>query len=147
MFPLTVWLIEGKPRPILVDAGLGDVGRMNRDAGHILAEPIVQEPEQEIRAQLSRFGYRPEDIGKVILTYLHFDHMDQLGLFNKAEIVISKKGLEGAKAASPSWAPDETMEILTGSGANRVVALDNEQVEPGLKVAWVGGHTPCSQAV
>ena len=120
---------------------------MNRDAGHVLVEPIVQEPEKEIRAQFSRFGYRPEDIGKVILTHLHFDHVDQLGLFNKAEIVVSKKGLEGAKAASPSWAPDETMEILTGSGANRVVALDNEQVEPGLEVAWMGGHTPCSQAV
>ena len=121
MFPLTVWLIEGKPRPIQVDAGLGDVGRMNRDAGHVLAEPIVQEPEQKIRAQLSRFGYRPEDIGNVILKLLDFDYVDQLGLFNKAEIVVSKKGLEGAQAALPSRAPDETMEILTGSGANRVV--------------------------
>ena len=130
-----------------MNAGLGDVGRMNRDAGHVLAEPIVQRPDQDIRAQLSRFGYQPDEIGKVILTHLHFDHVDQLGLFNKAEIVVSKRGLEGARAASPSWAPDETMEILTGSGSNRVDALDDGQVEEGIEVAWMGGHTPCSQAV
>ena len=146
-FPLTVWLIEGGDGPILVDAGLGDVGRMNRDAGHVLAEPIVQTPDQEIRAQLKMCGYAPSDIGMMILTHLHFDHVDQLGLYENARIVVSKRGLELARSAAHCWAPPETMDILVGHRADRVITLDDTQVVRGIEVAWMGGHTPCSQAV
>ena len=146
-FPLLVWLIEGGPGPILVDTGLADVARMNRDAGHVLAEPIVQLPEEEIRVQLNRLGLTADDISMVILTHLHFDHVDQLSLFSNARIVVSRRGLERARAASPSWAPEETLDLLTRTGADRVIALDDEAVMPGIEVAWMGGHTPCSQAV
>ena len=79
-FPLIVWLLRRAEGPILVDTGLGDVDEMNRGAAHVLAEPIVQIPEQEIRQQLLRFDVRTEDVRWVFLTHLHFDHVDQLDL-------------------------------------------------------------------
>ena len=146
-FPLIVWLIEGEGGPMLVDAGLGDVAAMNSGAAHVLAEPISQEPEEEIRVQLKRHGYVPEDIGRVFITHLHFDHVDQLDLYVNAEIVVSGRGLAAARAVSPTWAPEETLALLEDTGEGRVRAIDDAEVMSGIDVVWMGGHTPCSQAV
>lgn len=149
-FMLFVWLIEGGDRPILVDAGLSHVEEMNTGAAHVLVQPIVQPPEQATLAQLARHGYRPEDIGYVFITHLHFDHVDQLDLYTNAKIVVSARGLAAATANpgwAGSWAPRKTLEGLTNTWKERVIAVDDTEVLPGVQVMWIGGHTPCSQAI
>ncbi|MFC1713204.1 N-acyl homoserine lactonase family protein [Candidatus Poribacteria bacterium] len=149
-FGLFLWLIEGGEKPILVDAGLEDVEDMNRGAAHVLAKPIVQPPEEATLTQLARHGYQPEDIGYVFITHLHFDHVDQLDLYTNAKIVVSARGLAAATANQGwvgSWAPGKTLEGLTNLWKERVITVDDIQVAPGIKVMWIGGHTPCSQAV
>jgi glyoxylase-like metal-dependent hydrolase (beta-lactamase superfamily II) len=146
-FPLIVWLIEGEGGPMLVDAGLGDVAAMNSGAAHVMVEPIRQKPEEEIRVQLRHQGYGVEDIRRVLITHLHFDHVDQLDLYVNAEIVVSGRGLAAARASSPSWAPEKTLALLEAAGEGRVLAIDNCEVIPGIDVVWMGGHTPCSQAI
>jgi len=149
-FGLFVWLIEGGGKPILVDAGLSDVAEMNRGAAHVLAKPIIQPRQETTLEQLNRHGYRPEDIGYVFITHLHFDHVDQLDLYTNAEIVVSARGLAAA-TANPgwvgSWAPGKTLEGLTNTWKDRVIAVDDAEVVPGISVLWIGGHTPCSQAI
>ena len=149
-FALFLWLIEGGEKPILVDAGLYNVEEMNRGAAQVLAQPISQPPEQATLAQLARHGYRPEDIGHVFITHLHFDHVDQLDLYTNAKIVVSARGLAAA-TANPgwvgSWAPGKTLEGLTDTWKERVIAVDDTEVLPGVEVLWIGGHTPCSQAI
>jgi len=149
-FGLFLWLIEGGDKPILVDAGLDDVEDMNRGAAHVLATPIVQPSEEATLAQLACHGYRPEDIGYVFITHLHFDHVDQLDLYTNAKIVVSARGLAAA-TANPgwrgSWAPGKTLEGLTNLWKDRVIVVDDAEVTPGIEVLWIGGHTPCSQAV
>ena len=149
-FYLYVWLIEGGAAPILVDAGLVHVDEMNRGAAHVLAEPITQAPEEQTIAQLARHGVKGEDVGYVFLTHLHFDHVDQLDLYTSARLVVSRRGLEAA-AAFPgwkgSWAPAKTLEGLTKLWRDRVIAADDAEVLPGIRTMWLGGHTPCSQAV
>jgi glyoxylase-like metal-dependent hydrolase (beta-lactamase superfamily II) len=149
-FMLFLWLIEGGEKPMLVDAGLYDVQDMNRGAAHVLAEPIVQLPEQATITQLARHGYRPEDMEYVFITHLHFDHVDQLELYTNAKIVVSARGLAAA-TANPgwvgSWAPGKTLEGLTNTWKERVIAVDDAEVVPGVRVMWIGGHTPCSQAI
>ncbi len=144
-----LWLILGGDRPILVDTGLDNVEEMNRGAAHVLRRPIVQEPGQSTREQLARFGLKGEDIGAVILTHLHFDHVDCLDQFPSARIHVSARGLELATADGwkGSWAPGKTLEILTRTAKDRTVAQDDAEVAPGIRTMRVGGHTPCSQAV
>jgi glyoxylase-like metal-dependent hydrolase (beta-lactamase superfamily II) len=101
-YALLVWLVEGGPRPMLVDAGLCDVAEMNRGARHVLAEPITQSPEQRVEAQLAGFGYSPADVGAVFITHLHFDHVDELPRFENAGLYVSARGLAAA-TQNPGW--------------------------------------------
>lgn len=149
-FTLFLWLIEGGDKPMLIDAGLEDVADMNKGAAHVLAKPIIQPPEETTLAQLARYGYKPEDIGYVFITHLHFDHVDQLDIYTNAKIVVSARGLAEA-TKNPgwvgSWAPGKTLEGLTNTWKDRVIAVDDAEIVPGISVLWLGGHTPCNQAV
>ncbi|MBD3177526.1 MAG: MBL fold metallo-hydrolase [Armatimonadia bacterium] len=149
-FALLVWLIEGPAGPCLVDAGLRHVDEMNEGAAHVLAEPITQRPEEDVRALLSARGLAPEDIRTVVVTHLHFDHVDNLDLFTEARIVVSERGFREATKNpgwAGSWAPGKTLEGLTGPWADRVTLTDNAEVLPGIGTVWLGGHSPCSQGV
>ncbi len=149
-YALHIWLVLGGERPVLIDAGLGNVEEMNRGAAGVLVRPIVQSPSERVAACLGRFGLRPDDIGTVIITHLHFDHVDELELFREARIVVSGKGLAGA-TRNPgwkgSWAPAHVLEGLTRTWKDRVVAEDDIEPVPGIRTFWIGGHTLCSQAV
>lgn len=148
-YGLFVWLILGGEKPILVDTGLENVEEMNTGAAGVLKEKITQKPEERTVEQLARFGLKPEDIGSIIITHLHFDHVDCLDQFPNASIYVSGQGLEKATANNwhGSWAPGKTLDLLTNKAKDRVVAEDNVEVAPGIRTMWVGGHTPCSQCV
>lgn len=149
-YNLFLWLIEGGPKPILVDAGLRNVDEMNRGAAHVLAEPITQSSHETARAQLAARGLHPEDIGAVIITHLHFDHVDELDIYTNARIFVSKRGLSAATAFvgwHGSWAPFKTLRGLTAEWRDRTEAVDDCEIVPGIRTLWIGGHTPCSQAV
>jgi len=149
-YNLYLWLIKGREEPILVDTGLKDVEEMNRGAAHVLAEPIVQDADETAQSQLAKFGIGTEEIEWVFITHLHFDHVNELGIYKNARIVVSRRGLEAATAFpgwKGTWAPWEVLDGLTKVWKDRVVAIDDTEVLPGLRTMWLGGHTPCSQAV
>jgi glyoxylase-like metal-dependent hydrolase (beta-lactamase superfamily II) len=149
-YMLFSWLIEGGEKPILVDSGLYNVEEMNQGAAHVLAKPITQSANEATIMQLAAHGYKPEDIEYVFITHLHFDHVDQLDIYTNAKIVVSGKGLASA-TANPgwvgSWAPGKTLKGLTDTWKERTIAVDNEEILPGISVMWLGGHTPCSQGI
>ena len=149
-YALHLWLLLGGEHPVLVDVGLGNVEEMNRGAAGVLARPIVQAPSERTVNQLALHGIRPEEIGTIILTHLHFDHVDELGRFANARIVVSGRGLAEATRHPQwhgSWAPGRILEGLTRRWVQRVIARDDIEPLPGLRTFWIGGHTPCSQAV
>ncbi|HEY3284007.1 MAG TPA: N-acyl homoserine lactonase family protein [Armatimonadota bacterium] len=149
-YQLFLWLVEGGPYPILVDAGLRRVDEMNQGAAHVLAEPITQLPGETAAAQLAVKGVRPEDVGAVFITHLHFDHVDELGLYPNARLIVSGRGLAAATAFpgwQGSWAPHKTLQGLAHDWRDRVSATDDAEILPGIRTMWLGGHTPCSQAV
>ncbi len=143
-YALYVFLILGGERPMLVDAGLNDVAEMNRGAAKVLREPITQRPEETVRAQLSKFGLTPEDIGHVFITHLHFDHVDGLTDLTNAKVYVGKKewelgsawghgGIVAAFNRNPQW-------------KRRLVLVEDQQILPGIESFWIGGHTLGSTA-
>lgn len=147
-FALYIWLILGGDKPILVDAGLTDVTEMNRGAAHVLREPITQDKHESSPSQLRKFGLDPEDIGHVLITHLHFDHVDDLLLYTNAKVYIGKKEWEGATTRAPSWGHGRIMhEFLNNPQCRqRLVPVEDQEVLPGIESFWVGGHTPGSIA-
>jgi len=147
-FALYIWLILGGDTPILVDAGLSNVEEMNRGAAHVLREPITQSKYESSRAQLRKFGLTPEDVGHVLITHLHFDHVDDLLNYKNARVYVGKKEWEGATSAAPSWGHGRIMHefINNPNCRQRLVLVEDQEILPGLESFWVGGHTPGSMA-
>jgi len=147
-FALYIWLVLGGDKPILIDAGLSDIEEMNRGAAHVLREPITQDKSESGTAQLRKFGLKPEDIGHVFITHLHFDHVDDLLAYKNAKVYIGKKEWEGATSAAPTWGHGKIMHEFSNNPScrERLVLVEDEEVLPGIESFWVGGHTPGSTA-
>jgi glyoxylase-like metal-dependent hydrolase (beta-lactamase superfamily II) len=147
-YALYMWLILGGEKPIMVDAGLSDVAEMNRGAAPVLRQPITQDQREGTLAQLRKFGLAPEDIGYVLVTHLHFDHVDDLPLYTKAGVYIGKKEWEGATAAAPSWGHARVLREFTSNPRcrERLILVEDQEVLPGIESFWIGGHTPGSMA-
>lgn len=148
-YSLYYWLVLGAEKPILVDTGLDNVDEMNQGAAHVMAEPISQSADERAELQLRRFGLTETDIGAVVITHLHFDHVDRLDKFTNAKVFVSGSGFAAATANNwhGSWAPGKTLELLTKTAPERTVAEDNAEVAPGMRTMWMGGHSKCSQAL
>jgi glyoxylase-like metal-dependent hydrolase (beta-lactamase superfamily II) len=147
-YALYLWLILGGDKPILVDAGLSNVEEMNRGAARVLREPISQRRDEHSRAQLRKFGLAPEDVGHVLITHLHFDHVDDLLNYKNAKVYVGKKEWIGATTAAASWGHGRVMHELSNNPdwKRRRVLVEDQEVLPGIESFWIGGHTPGSTA-
>ncbi len=150
-YALYVWLVLGGEKPILIDAGLGDVAHMNEGAAKVFDQPITQRPEESSRAQLKKFGLTPEDIGHVFVTHLHFDHVDEIFNYTNATLHFGKKEWEGATANDGvgSWCDGRVLFKLRDDPAWRGrldLVEDGEEALPGIEGLWLGGHTPGTMA-
>ncbi|HPU26030.1 MAG TPA: N-acyl homoserine lactonase family protein [Phycisphaerae bacterium] len=147
-YALYIWLVLGGDKPILVDAGISDIEEMNRGAAKVLYKPIHKNPGENCRDQLRKFGLTPDDIGHVLITHLHFDHVDDLLLYRNAKVYVGRKEWELATSGGPTWGHGK---ILGTFGSEpeyrrRLHLVDDEEIFPGIEAFWVGGHTPGSMA-
>jgi len=143
-FNLYVWVIEGGEHPVLIDTGLVDVEGFNKGTAAYIIGGVTQRPDELPETMLSNAGIDPADVSHVLITHLHGDHCNNVGMYPNATVVVNRKGfLEGfptnigqgfMSALIPRW-PDSLR--LTG----------DEEILPGIRVFWIGGHSVCSQAI
>ena len=67
--PVNVYLVQEENRNILIDAGPGVTERHNKEKYEI-------DRPRNLLPALSELGIHAEDIDRVVLTHLHFDHSD-----------------------------------------------------------------------
>ncbi|MBI4027408.1 MAG: N-acyl homoserine lactonase family protein [Verrucomicrobia bacterium] len=144
------WLLTGQGRNVLVDTGLG-APRFKEDYQTVDAFRI--ERGEDTLSHLEKQGLHADDIDQVILTHLHLDHCLNLPLFPRAEIILSHRAWETMCSPPhpalipPSLYPRKIFAHLKRH-RNRVRLIgDDEDVLPGIRCFWVGGHSPCSQCV
>ena len=142
---LTVWLLKGRDRTVLVDAGF------YRDEFLRSWRPAQFRRPSEV---LDSLGVRSASVTDVVVTHVHWDHLDGADLFPNARIWIQREEYEhhvGAKgevldrAISPV---DATMlHNLRTDGRVRLVEGDAQEIIPGIRVYTGGRHTFASQYV
>jgi glyoxylase-like metal-dependent hydrolase (beta-lactamase superfamily II) len=140
------WLLEGPGgRRVLVDAGFYRQKFLDawKPADFVRPSEVVR-----------RFGIAPDSITDVIISHVHWDHLDGADLFPNARIWIQRAEYEyyvGAGGA-PLHSAIDTVDagMLSGfqrAGRLNLVEGDGRQILPGL-VAYTGGkHTYASQFV
>lgn len=172
-FALYSFLIEGDNGEILiVDFGPKEPAYFNesfrryklfreRGDGRENPDDVVQ-PEGNTLDHLKRRGIPPEKVGHIIFTHLHYDHLGGsrppdpglLADFPNAVIHISKKGWQhnlDSREDGWRWSSyvdfDISQHIFVKGKKGMARFEDDAVVLPGIRTAYLGGHSPCSQAV
>src|SRR6185295_6031971 len=105
-------------------------------------------------AALAPLGIKPEDVTDIIVTHVHWDHMDGLHLFPRAKVWIQRAEYEyyvGPKGERLQGAVDSLDAIMIAGikAAGRVAPVEGDSVAvlPGVRVYTGGKHTFASEYV
>lgn len=145
--PTFVFLIEGGKELVLVDTGMAWTERASKyhHGGSYQPEGMA------IHEQIAKLGYKLEDIGKIVFTHMHWDHIFYMEKFTKAQYIASRKEYEFAMNPIPLYyksyehpalgvtRPFEGLKIDTVEGEAEII--------PGVRVFPTPGHSVGHQAV
>jgi len=141
---MTIWLMKGPDgRIVLLDAGFKreDLIQRWKPAGYVTPA-----------AALERFGVRREAVTDIIISHVHWDHLDGADLFPNARIWIQKEEYEhhidstGKRLANAIDTADATMlHNMKLAGRVNLVDGDAREIIPGITVYIGGKHTFQSQ--
>lgn len=122
---------------------LGPRARMTRNDGEFIVD------------QLAARGLTPDDVTHVFLTPLQLYSVSNVDRFRNARIMITKRGWvhfhtthDHPHDNRATSIPDELLVHLVTTAWDRVHLLDDEeQIAPGLRTWWSGGHHRASMVV
>jgi glyoxylase-like metal-dependent hydrolase (beta-lactamase superfamily II) len=140
---MMVWVIKGGGRTILVDAGFHRDDFVNR------WHPTDFIPPSEA---IGKLGIKPEDVTDVIVSHVHWDHLDGIDLFPRAKVWIQREEFEHHLDSS-GVVKDRAIDagdaqLLAGiarEGRVMLVDGDGKEIIPGITVYTGGKHTFASQ--
>jgi glyoxylase-like metal-dependent hydrolase (beta-lactamase superfamily II) len=141
---MMVWLLEGSDgRKVLVDAGFHRADFVRR------WKPVDFLPPDDAVAHA---GVPADSITDLIITHIHWDHLDGIDLFPRAHIWIQREEYEhyidadGHRLASAIDTGDARL-LADAKAAGRVTLIDGDgrEILPGITVYTGGKHTFASQ--
>jgi len=144
---MTIWLVRGNGRNILVDSGFYHPQFFKNFKVNDFVKPSDA---------LAPLKLKPEDITDIIITHLHWDHADGADLFPNSRIWIQKDELE--YYAGEAWEtadtsggidPDDVLTLVKFNTQGRVSLVhgDAQEILPGITCYIGGRHTYQSQYV
>lgn len=141
-----LWCLKSPENTILVDAGVSPKLAHERNlSGYVSPAQLLE-----------GIGVIAEEVEHVILTHLHWDHVDGLDLFPNAQVHVQKAErdfwLHDKTADSPPFTfflNDKTRSVcksIEASGRMRLVDGDH-QILPGIECLLAPGHSIALQAI
>lgn len=139
--PFVVWYIRGASQNILVDTGI--------EAQDYLAfHPSFRDAQvtrvQSFDQALASVGITPAQVEVVVQTHLHFDHCHNLRRCPQARVLVQKAEYDFALDPAP-YAGIYRPELWQGADLHLIEG--EYQIEPGLSLLPVPGHSAGGQAV
>jgi N-acyl homoserine lactone hydrolase len=135
-----VWFIQGAESKILVDAGATIEMAMVRGLPREALEKI-----QSLEEGLARLNLKPGDIDIVILTHLHYDHVQLATQFVNAKFIVQRDELNFASNPHASATQFYNKELF--AGLKYEVVNGDKQITDGIQVLLTPGHTAGGQSV
>ena len=139
----TLWLIQGGDRIILMDAGFYRQKFIDRWKPENYARPS---------AVLEANGIKPERVTDIVISHIHWDHLDGADLFPRARIWLQRAEFEhytndSGAVLDRAIDPDDAKMLASLRAAGRVRLIDGDSVGimPGITVFTGGKHTFASQ--
>jgi glyoxylase-like metal-dependent hydrolase (beta-lactamase superfamily II) len=139
------WLVIGPEGPIVVDCAFGADEARRRGVRDY----------RDRTALLGACGVKPDEVKRVFMTHLHYDHWSGHDLFPNATFSIQRREIDfwrndGGRFALFNSSADMTalaaVEHLTSAG--RIHVVDGDwSVGAGLDAHLLGGHTPGLQTL
>ena len=141
---MMVWLLKGPGnRNVVVDAGFhrADLVTRWKPTGFMTPAEAV-----------ARAGVKPEDVTDVIISHVHWDHLDGVDLFPKARVWIQRDEFThhldstgAVKDRAIDAADAKILAAIAREGRVRLVDGDAQEIIPGITVYTGGKHTFASQ--
>jgi glyoxylase-like metal-dependent hydrolase (beta-lactamase superfamily II) len=152
---MTIWLIRGNGRNILVDSGFyrPQFFKQFKIDSFIKPSEAIAQPGIMPAGQPA---LKPEDITDVVITHMHWDHADGMDLFPNARIWLQKD--EYTYYTGPAWQEkgnhggidsDDVLATVKLNLAGRVHLIngDAQEILPGITCYIGGKHTFQSQFI
>jgi 4-pyridoxolactonase len=130
-------LIEHTDGLFLFDTGF-DLEHTERVLPFEFPEQTV---DQTIPAQLGRCGFKPEDVGTLVNTHLHFDHVGGNKHLTSSRIVLHEKELAHAREHEPFEFFGYSDKTWDYEGANFEPVSGDIELAKGIWLFETPGHT------
>jgi glyoxylase-like metal-dependent hydrolase (beta-lactamase superfamily II) len=152
---VTCLLVETNQGLVLVDSGVGTRDYESKGLMRLFLRALragIDRGETALE-QITRLGYKPEDVRHIIQTHLHLDHAGGLPDFPQAQVHVHRKEYEALQkpsgwsewfflrqhfAHSPKWVLHEQVDS-TWEGLD---AIQIAGIEPRIYMIPLFGHTP-----
>ena len=139
--PFVVWFIRGASKNIIVDSGI-------ETEDYLAYHPSFKDAQvthvQSFDQALASVGITPEQVDLVVQTHLHFDHCHNLRRCVNAEVLVQKAEYDFAMDPAPFGG---IYRPALWEGTNLRLIEGEYEIEPGLTLLPVPGHTAGGQAV
>ena len=140
-----MWVLRRGEEMILVDTGYDEA------EGEARGRPIRRRPV----AALAPLGIRPQDVERIVLTHLHYDHAGGLHLFPDATLHLQAAEMSYATgpcmchaALRMPFTAGHVCEAIRRLYAGKVIFHDGDaEIAEGVTVHRIGGHSRGLQAV
>jgi glyoxylase-like metal-dependent hydrolase (beta-lactamase superfamily II) len=140
-----VWLVRNGTRSVVVDTGF------NEQAARRRKREFLRPPTEG----LAMLGVDAAQVGEVILTHMHYDHVGNFDQFPNARFHLQDREMSFATGRYMCCGPfahayevDEVVGMVRRVYAGRVEFHDGDaELAPGLSLHHIGGHTLGLQAV
>lgn len=140
-----VWVVRNEQKTWVVDTGFNAEAALKRKRTFLLS------PTEGLKL----LDIDAAEVADVIVTHLHYDHIGNFDLFPKANFHLQDSEMAyatGRHMANPFFASAFEVEEIVGMVRQvyqgRVKFYDGEhELEPGLSLHHVGGHTKGLQVV
>lgn len=111
---------------------------------------LIGNAEENYKKKFDELNIKFTDVTHIVLSHLHFDHVQNCDLFPNAKIYIQRKEMAYAAAPIyPLYIESADIAYLIGNCSDRIVYLDGEDndeiISPNVRLVLLGGHTVGSQ--